>query len=103
MIREGPRRGAVHCETGDWSHVDVYLTKSLDYRMLLFAGSAYEDELLRWTSERDSLIVAVGDDISGATETVRYCGDDQDDVRLVTEVLVPELVAASLWLNATNL
>ena len=103
MMREGPRRAAVSCETGDWSHVDVYLTKTLDYRMLLFAGSAYEDELLAWTAERKSLIVAVGDDVAGAAKTVRYQGDDQDDVRLLTEVLVPELVAAKLWPNATNL
>ena len=72
MIREGPRRVATHCETGDWSHVDVYLTKSLDYRMLLFAGSAYESELLKWTSERSAQVVAVGDDVPNARETVRY-------------------------------
>src|SRR5690606_8719713 len=35
MLRERPRRAAVACETGDWSHVDVYLTKTLDYRALL--------------------------------------------------------------------
>jgi hypothetical protein len=28
---------------------------------------------------------------------VRYPGDDDDDVRLLTEVLVPELVAARAW------
>jgi hypothetical protein len=28
---------------------------------------------------------------------VRFDGDDDDDVRLLTEVLVPELLAASLW------
>jgi len=103
MMREGPRRPAVACETGDWSHVDVYLTKTLDYRMLLFAGSAYEDELLSWTAERKSSVVAIGDDVAGAVTIVRYPGDDQDDVRLLTEVLVPELVAADLWLTATNL
>ena len=36
MIREGARRAADGCETGDWNHVDVYLTKTLDYRALLF-------------------------------------------------------------------
>ena len=39
MLREGPRLPAVGCETGDWSHVDVYLTKTTDYRLLVFAGS----------------------------------------------------------------
>ena len=40
MIREGPRRQAVACETGDWAHVDVYLTRTLDYRAIVFAGLA---------------------------------------------------------------
>ena len=35
MVREGPRRGSDAGETGDWSHVDVYLTKTMDYRALL--------------------------------------------------------------------
>ncbi|HEY4333180.1 MAG TPA: SIS domain-containing protein, partial [Ilumatobacteraceae bacterium] len=34
MIRECPRRMADACETGDWSHVDVYLTKTLAYRAI---------------------------------------------------------------------
>ena len=42
MLREGPRLPAVGCETGDWSHVDVYLTKTTDYRLLVFAGSRWE-------------------------------------------------------------
>ena len=97
MLREGPRRPAVACETGDWSHVDVYLTRSTDYRMLLMAGSRWEDELLRWTRERGSTVVAVGADVPGAAATVRFRGDEDDDVRLLAEVTVPELVAAQLW------
>ena len=97
MIREGPRCPAVACETGDWNHVDVYLTRTLDYRMLLFPGSGYEDELLRWTTERGATVVAVGEDVVGASRVVRYLGDDEDDVRLLTEVLVAELVAQQLW------
>ena len=42
MLREGPRLRAYGCETGDWSHVDVYLTKTTDYRMLLLGGSRWE-------------------------------------------------------------
>lgn len=99
MLREGPRRSAVACETGDWSHVDVYLTKTQDYRMLLFAGSRWEDELRRWTAERGSTVVAVGGHVPGAAATVRYAGDEDDDVRLVTEVLVPEVLAADAWLR----
>ena len=50
MLREGPRLPAVGCETGDWSHVDVYLTKTTDYRMLLLGGSRWEQQLLEWTA-----------------------------------------------------
>ena len=76
MLREGPRLAAVGCETGDWSHVDVYLTKTTDYRMLLLGGSRWEDQLLDWTGQRGSTVVAVGSDIPGtatrcATPTTR--------------------------------
>ncbi|WP_007512646.1 SIS domain-containing protein [Pseudofrankia saprophytica] len=97
MLREGPRLPAVGCETGDWSHVDVYLTKTTDYRLLLLAGSRWEPELLRWTAERASTVVAVGADTAGAAYTLRYRHDDIDDVRLLTETLVAELVAAEAW------
>jgi glucosamine 6-phosphate synthetase-like amidotransferase/phosphosugar isomerase protein len=97
MLREGPRRPAVGCETGDWSHVDVYLTKTTDYRLLLFAGSPWEPELVRWVRERGSTLVAVGGDVDGAHATLRYAHDDDDDVRLLAEVLVPELLAADAW------
>jgi fructoselysine-6-P-deglycase FrlB-like protein len=97
MIREGPRLAAYGCETADWSHVDVYLTKTTDYRMLLLAGSGWEDGLLRWVRERGSTVVAVGDDVPGAALTVRYPHDVVDDVRLLAETLVAELVAARAW------
>ena len=35
MLREGPRLASAACETGDWSHIDVYLTKTYDYRLIL--------------------------------------------------------------------
>jgi fructoselysine-6-P-deglycase FrlB-like protein len=97
MIREGPRRPATPCESGDWNHVDVYLTRTLDYRMLLLAGSRSDAELLGWTSQRGSTVVAVGASIEQAAVSLRYLHDDVDDVRLLTEVLVAELVAASWW------
>jgi len=99
MFREGPRLVADACESMDWSHVDVYLTKPLDYRALLFAGSRGDAELLRWTTERGSTLVAVGRDVGGVALTIRYRDDDDDEVALSTEVLVPELVAASVWLD----
>ncbi|WP_319451096.1 MULTISPECIES: SIS domain-containing protein [unclassified Mycobacterium] len=97
MLREGPRLPAVGCETGDWSHVDVYLTKTTDYRLLVFAGSEWEPQMAEWTTARGSTVVGVGGSVPGASYDVRYPGDTDDDVRLLSEVLVPELVAAHAW------
>lgn len=101
MLREGPRIAATGCEAGDWAHVDVYLTKNTDYRLLVFAGSAWDDGIVKWTLPRRTTVVAVGGSFEAATFTVRYPHDDADDVRLLTEVLVVELVAARLWLRRT--
>lgn len=97
MLREGPRLPAVGCETGDWSHVDVYLTKTTDYRLLVFAGSRWEAQLAEWTTERGSTVVGVGGIVAGAQYNLRYPGDSNDTVRLLAEVLVPELIAARAW------
>lgn len=97
MLREGPRLQAAGCESGDWSHVDVYLTKTTDYRMLLLAGSRWDDQLLEWTRQRGSTVVALGREIPGAAYTLRHPHDDNDDVRLLTETLVAELIAARAW------
>lgn len=103
MLREGPRRTADACESGDWLHVDVYLTKPLDYHALLFAGSRFDPAIMRWMRERRSTVVAVGGDVDGAELTVRYRHDDDPTVALlsevlVSEVLVAELLAARWWL-----
>lgn len=100
MVREGPRRPAAGCETGDWSHVDVYLTRTLDYRALLLPGSRYDAPALDWLRQRESTVLAVGADVAGAAATVRYHGDDDPDVRLLTETLVAELVAARWWVGS---
>lgn len=97
MLREGPRVPAVGCETGDWSHVDVYLTKTVDCRMLVFAGSPWETQLAEWTSERGSTVIGVGGVVSGSQYNLRHPGDSNDTVRLLAEVLVPELIAARPW------
>ncbi|WP_219468365.1 SIS domain-containing protein [Nonomuraea rhizosphaerae] len=97
MFREGPRRPADACETGDWSHVDVYLTKTLDYRALLFPGSRYEDQAMDWVRQRGSTVVTVGGEVKDATAAVRYAHDDDPDVALLTETLVAELVAGRWW------
>lgn len=97
MLREAPRRAADACESGDWLHVDVYLTKPLDYRAILFAGSRFDGAIMEWMRERGSGVLAVGGDLPAAHQTVRYPGDDVREVALLTEVLVPELVAAAWW------
>jgi fructoselysine-6-P-deglycase FrlB-like protein len=98
MLREGPRRVADACESGDWLHVDVYLTKPLDYRALLFAGSRFDAAIMGWMRERGSRVVAVGADVDGADLAVRYRHDDDPTEALLAEVLVAELVAARWWL-----
>jgi glutamine---fructose-6-phosphate transaminase (isomerizing) len=97
MLREGPRRAAHASETGDWSHVDVYLTKTLDYRLLLLPGSPYDGELLRWTTERGSTVVTTGAAVDGAAVTVPYQGWERADVALLAETTVAEVVAQRLW------
>jgi fructoselysine-6-P-deglycase FrlB-like protein len=97
MLREGPRVPAVACETGDWSHVDVYLTTTLDYRLLLLTGSRYEPQLLSWTSERASTVVSVGAAVDGGRAAVTYNGAADDVVALLTETTVAELVAHTWW------
>lgn len=97
MVREGPRRLAYGCETGDWAHVDVYLTKTYDYRALVFAGSAWDQQALKWLQDRGSTYVAVGADLPGAAAAVRYPYDDDPWVAMLTEVLVGELLAHHWW------
>jgi glutamine---fructose-6-phosphate transaminase (isomerizing) len=84
MLREVPRVPAYACETGDWSHVDVYLTKRPGYRVLLLPGSAYEDEVREWQAERGFTVVTA--DVPGGP-----------DERPLVETLVCELLAAELW------
>jgi glucosamine--fructose-6-phosphate aminotransferase (isomerizing) len=99
MLREVPRWPAFGSETGDWSHVDVYLTKTLDYRALLFAGSAWDDQALAWMAERGSTVVSVGRDVPQAIFSLRYPGDDDRMTATLAESLVAELVAWE-WYSA---
>jgi fructoselysine-6-P-deglycase FrlB-like protein len=97
MFREGPRRPAIACETGDWSHIDVYLTKTTDYRMLLLTGSHWEAQLMDWCTQRGSTVVAAGADVPGARVTLRYRNDSDPLVRLLAEITIAESVAAGCW------
>jgi glucosamine--fructose-6-phosphate aminotransferase (isomerizing) len=102
MVREGPRRAADGCETGDWSHVDVYLTKTLDYRAVLFTGSRFDRDALKWMLDRHSHVVTVGAEPDGVSAAVRYPGDDDPIVALLTEVIVAELLAAHWWVASAG-
>jgi fructoselysine-6-P-deglycase FrlB-like protein len=93
MLREVPRRAAYASETGDWSHVDVYLTKTQDYRALVFGGSSWDAQALDWMAQRGSRFAAVGRDLPGAELTLRYPGEEDDTIASLTEVLAGELVA----------
>jgi fructoselysine-6-P-deglycase FrlB-like protein len=100
MIREGPRRAAVACETADWVHVDAYLAKTLDYRALLFTGSRWDAQALEWLAKRGSTVVAVGAGVDASPairQVIRYAGDDDRDVARYAEVLIAELLAATWW------
>jgi hypothetical protein len=85
------------CETGDWSHVDVYLSRTLDYRAVVFAGGRHDAAAAEWMRQRGSTAVAVGAPFDGARQVIRYPGDDDPVVSMLTEVLVAELLAATWW------
>jgi fructoselysine-6-P-deglycase FrlB-like protein len=97
MVREVPRRPADACESGDWSHVDVYLTKTLDYRTVVYAGGGHDAAAATWMRQRGTAAVAVGASFDAAQQTIRYPGDDDPIVALVTETLVAELLASAWW------
>ena len=100
MMRESPRLPSVPCETGDWSHIDVYLTKTLDYRAILFPGSIWEDQLFKWMQERGSKVLAIGFDHPHATSSLRYKNDSDPLVRLLAETTFAEILAQHLWVTA---
>jgi glucosamine--fructose-6-phosphate aminotransferase (isomerizing) len=98
MLREAPRIVAAACETGDWLHVDVYLTKRPGYRLLLLAGSRYDGDVMTWQRERGFLVVSVGSPpASGAALTIDYPGSASPVTAALVESAVAELLAAELW------
>ena len=97
MLREGPRLPADATETGDWLHVDVYLSKRPGYTALLFPGSRFDDGVMAYARERGSKIVAIGPARDGAAQRVPLDRADDPLVALLVETGVAELVAAELW------
>jgi glutamine---fructose-6-phosphate transaminase (isomerizing) len=97
MLREGPRIIADACETGDWLHVGVYLTKPAGYALLLLGGSRYDAEVAGWRRERDFRLVSVGRELAGADAAITFDGADRRVVAAIAETAVAELLAAELW------
>lgn len=97
MFREGPRVPADAAETGDWLHVDVYLSKHPGYTALVFAGSRYDAGLMEWARPRGSTIVAIGPAIDGAAVHLPFQGADDPLVASLVEVSIAELAAATWW------
>lgn len=98
MLREGPRIAADATETGDWLHVDVYLSKHPGYTAILFPGSRFDSGVMEWARERDSSIVAVGSSVDGAALHIGYPDAGDPLVATLVETGVAELLAAELWL-----
>jgi fructoselysine-6-P-deglycase FrlB-like protein len=96
MLREVPRVRADACETGDWSHVDVYLSKLPGLSLVLLRGSGWEDEVMEWATSRDCPVVTVGGRRPGAALDIPVPGGDDPVVRMLAEVRVCELLAAEL-------
>jgi len=96
MVREIPRRLAVGSETGEWSHVDVYLTRTLDYRCVVFTGSSWDEQAADWLRRRGSTVVSVGDPLGIPGETtIPLAGDPI--ARALAEPLLAERLALRWW------
>jgi fructoselysine-6-P-deglycase FrlB-like protein len=96
MFREGPRFSSDGCETGDWSHVDVYLTKSLDYKALMFTGSQWDTQAVEWLTNRNSNFGSIGTFAKGNIASINIESGDLL-AQLLSELIVPELMAEKLW------
>jgi glucosamine--fructose-6-phosphate aminotransferase (isomerizing) len=97
MFREGPRLRSHSSETGDWAHIDVYLTKNHDIRFILFSGSPWQEQFLDWTSQRSRRTLIIGGSAAQADSFVEYPHQEDGVVALLTETTFAELVAAQLW------
>ena len=97
MLREAPRIRAAACETGDWLHVDLYLTRPPGYRAILLSGSQFDPGFVEWIERRGCAFVAVGAPVAGAALHVGYAGAGDPDIALLVETTAVELLAAELW------
>lgn len=99
VIREVPRLPSSACETHDWSHIDVYLTKSTKYRAVMFGQTAADREVMEWVTSRGSVVASVGAAVEGAEAVIRYPYDSDPQTSDVVDTLVAELLAVT-WTPA---
>ena len=97
MLREGPRIAADAAETGDWLHVDVYLSRHPGYTALLFPGSRFDNGVMEWARQRASSVVTVGTAVDGTALHIPYPGANEALVATLVETGIAELLAAELW------
>ncbi|GAA1984758.1 hypothetical protein GCM10009799_07680 [Nocardiopsis rhodophaea] len=96
-VRQGPVLAAHAAESAEWSHTGRHLAAISDYRAVLFTGSHYDDRVAEHLLQLRGAFVAVGGEVAGAEVNLRYLGDTDPDVRLLTEPVTGELLAAHWW------
>ena len=99
MVRECPRLRADASEVGDWAHIDVYLTKNHDLRLVLFGGSPWEHQVWEWATERGRQVLTIGHADSRAAGALEFPHHDDDVVAMLTETTFAEWAASDLWLQ----
>ncbi len=100
MLREAPRLPAWAFDAGDWLHVGLY-TALPGTRIVLFAGTPYDDTVARVVRERGAELLAIGRRVEGAALSLEYPDADDPMVAALVETPIVELVAAELWDRAT--
>jgi glutamine---fructose-6-phosphate transaminase (isomerizing) len=97
VLREVPRIRADACESGDWSHVDVYLSRRPGLGLLLLRGSGWEGDLVGWVTERGVPAITVDGTLPGLALDVPVRDGGDLVLRALVECQVAELLAGELW------
>ena len=98
MLREAPRIEATAYDTGDWLHAGLYTVFPGD-TVLLFTGSAADDEVIATIRARGCRIVSVGARVDGTDVHVPLPDAvlEAPEIRALVEPVIGELLAAELW------
>ena len=101
MLREAPRIAAIPFDTGDWLHVGLYTLLPGD-GVVLFAGSAADDEAITTIHARGARVVVAGPVRDGADVWIPVGGDavPLQLAHALAVSVVAELLAAELWRRA---